>query len=513
MSAPDNYSDADSDSDVSAPASSRRRRAKNKKRKRRERPEPNYDDLFVFGYGSTLFRNDEVARSIEDGQMLMRWRDDEVADLTLDRYDVRNLLDNESQFYQRGPELSSDGHDSECEKERYLDIDSEEEKLFDMSEDERNAYVADKRKRRRWAEEDKLYAYNYDTSALLSQPQEEVREDYKPKYPAPDGVMLPRTERIAQIIEKTADFIRQSNNPQIEIMIQAKQAGNPDFSFLNIKDPCYPYFKHVLMLMRTGLFAYGGRDESEQEEEDAQEEVAQPETTQPGSSDQTPAAGQESERDGQILYDPAQTEAESRSALHQSTAGPDNQVVHDPTAPEATGMPLELQERIEKTARFVARNGNAFESKIKQKNAGDSKFAFLNPWNEHHAYYRAKVKEVQEGGTAAVTNGPNAANEPPVIAPPIVQPGDAASGAEVTSNLPVPSLNSEGIAPAGEDTLVTKTLESAKVERLQKAKQFLENLRARRTSVPSGPSKSKVGQSGDGKDGQQGMAAAAVIVK
>lgn len=46
----------------------------------------------------------------------------------------------------------------------------------------------------------------------------------------------------------------------MEIVIQAKQANNPSFSFLNKEDPLYPYYRHVKVLLQTGLFAYGGDD-------------------------------------------------------------------------------------------------------------------------------------------------------------------------------------------------------------------------------------------------------------
>ncbi len=49
----------------------------------------------------------------------------------------------------------------------------------------------------------------------------------------------------------------------MEIVIQAKQANNPSFSFLNKDDPLYPYYKHVRLLLQTGLFAYGGSDQED----------------------------------------------------------------------------------------------------------------------------------------------------------------------------------------------------------------------------------------------------------
>ena len=56
-----------------------------KSKKRPPRPQPNHDDLVICGYGSNVFRNDDLAYSIDKGDMLVRWRDDESVNLTIDR--------------------------------------------------------------------------------------------------------------------------------------------------------------------------------------------------------------------------------------------------------------------------------------------------------------------------------------------------------------------------------------------------------------------------------------------
>lgn len=59
----------------------------------------------------------------------------------------------------------------------------------------------------------------------------------------------------------------------------------------------------------------------------------------------------------------------------------------------------EMYEVISKTAAFVAKAGSSLESKIKEKNLGNPKFGFLNPWNEFHAYYRSQVEYfISQGG-------------------------------------------------------------------------------------------------------------------
>lgn len=60
----------------------------------------------------------------------------------------------------------------------------------------------------------------------------------------------------------------------------------------------------------------------------------------------------------------------------------------------------EIYEVISKTAAFVAKAGPSLESKIKEKNFGNPKFGFLNPWNEFHAYYRSQVDYFTSHGSA-----------------------------------------------------------------------------------------------------------------
>jgi len=56
--------------------------------------------------------------------------------------------------------------------------------------------------------------------------------------------------------------------------------------------------------------------------------------------------------------------------------------------------PPDLRLIVDKTARFVAKNGKVFESRILQKNDKDLKFGFLRPNNPYHKYYQAKVDEL-----------------------------------------------------------------------------------------------------------------------
>lgn len=83
------------------------------------------------------------------------------------------------------------------------------------------------------------------------------------------------------------------------------------------------------------------------------------------------------------------------------------------TTPTTTGHPMivpppEIRRIVEKTAEYYLRGGRALEDKIRVENAANVKFAFLNPNDPYHPYYRAQVEVVMrrsrgeevEGGVA-----------------------------------------------------------------------------------------------------------------
>ncbi|KAJ1613597.1 Pre-mRNA splicing factor SF3a [Cryptosporidium canis] len=58
--------------------------------------------------------------------------------------------------------------------------------------------------------------------------------------------------------------------------------------------------------------------------------------------------------------------------------------------------PLELRTTIDKTASFVAKNGEEFESRILSE-SGSAKFTFLNKDNPFHLYYKKRIEDFKNG--------------------------------------------------------------------------------------------------------------------
>jgi splicing factor 3A subunit 1 len=108
-------------------------------------------------------------------------------------------------------------------------------------------------------------------------------------------------------------------------------------------------------------------------------------------------------------------------------------------ADEGVGIiypPAEIRSIVDKTAEFVARNGEQFESKILASEKDNQKFGFLRPKDPYAAYYRFKIKEIRDaasGGsdptqTAAVPGDDDAAKPPDEPAQPAAAPLDPEQG-------------------------------------------------------------------------------------
>ncbi|UKJ90366.2 splicing factor 3 subunit 1 [Theileria orientalis] len=70
------------------------------------------------------------------------------------------------------------------------------------------------------------------------------------------------------------------------------------------------------------------------------------------------------------------------------------------TTEEVIFPPLYIRSVIDKTAQFVAKNGQHFENRIRfdQSNSSgtnNNKFSFLDPQNAYHLYYKLKLSEIQ----------------------------------------------------------------------------------------------------------------------
>jgi hypothetical protein len=230
------------------------------------------------------------------------------------------------------------------DEERYQDLDSEEEKLNEMSEDEREIYLEIKRERKR-KEKEKGEETDEDTKSDSSVDIEE-----------------PSTEKQRKIIEKTAKFVTESSNPQIEIIIQAKQSSNPLFKFLNKNDVLYPYYERICLLMKMGLYTY------------SKEEI--------NNSEINNNTNNERKMKDNAIYENLPEDTTKNDKIKEDKG--ENSMEKNDEEKKFEDLEKNIPENIkiiiEKMANYIARNGTEFETLVRQKNIGDERFSFMQPW-------------------------------------------------------------------------------------------------------------------------------------
>ncbi|XP_076282766.1 suppressor of white-apricot isoform X2 [Lasioglossum baleicum] len=257
-------------------------------RKKNGEEEP--QELLVFGYSCKLFRDDDKAKMIDQGKHLIPWMGDNT--LKIDRYDGRGAL-GDLRIYEPPPGgfdqrtiLTEEELKVEqlCDEERYRSLYN--------NELEDSVYHEEEMKRLHQALDSETtysqvaYSYNEEgngpkiaceDSQSPKQSEGSQEEDQAfvppPELEIPDGISLPETQKLNAIITKTALFISRQGG-QMEILIKAKQANNPQFSFLSIDGRLHPYYRYILDAIKSGK--YNPEKQPEKEESEHEE----------GSSDQ-----------------------------------------------------------------------------------------------------------------------------------------------------------------------------------------------------------------------------------
>ncbi|XP_015113112.1 splicing factor, suppressor of white-apricot homolog isoform X1 [Diachasma alloeum] len=236
-------------------------------RKKNVEEEP--QELLVFGYSCKLFRDDEKAKMIDQGKHLIPWMGDSA--LKIDRYDGRGALGDLRMYeppsggFDQRTVLTEDELKVEqlCDEERYRS-------LYNNDAEESMYHEEEMKRLHQALGNEHTYgqvAYNYDDQdsqtaigedSQSPKPSEGSQEEDQafvlpPELEVPEGTILPDTQKLDAIITKTALFISRQGS-QMEILIKAKQANNPQFSFLSIDGPLHPYYKIVLEGIKSGKY-------------------------------------------------------------------------------------------------------------------------------------------------------------------------------------------------------------------------------------------------------------------
>lgn len=188
-----------------------------------------------------------------------------------------------------------------------------------------------------------------------------------PILDVPPDIIVPPTQKLARIIEKTANFIS-SQGTQMEIIVKAKQANNPMFQFLHFDTALHPFYRHILAAIRNGSYFVPAEDPVESDEKE------------------------ECKNNGHVN----ESDSESENYLHPSLQPKaSDQAVHRASDTNSTEDVQPIQPStdvrllMDKTASYMSRNGRHLESAVQSK--GDPRFVFLNPEHAFHGYYIQKL--------------------------------------------------------------------------------------------------------------------------
>ncbi|CAK9302677.1 unnamed protein product [Gordionus sp. m RMFG-2023] len=214
----------------------------------------NDEPLLVFGYASKIYRDDEKALYIHKGHQLIPWMGDN--NILIDRYDCRGYLPEINVFKNDWQYNGEEAHiEKLCEEERYLAL------FKNISQEEEHHTEELKRLHQEIALDESKYSqinfkYEDGSNKVVSNNNEEDDEEkYIPStnLQIPHNMDMPSTIKENYIIEMTASFVSKQG-PQMEIVMKAKQARNPQFSFMNYDHKLFPYYKHVIKMIKDNKY-------------------------------------------------------------------------------------------------------------------------------------------------------------------------------------------------------------------------------------------------------------------
>ncbi|ORZ14589.1 alternative splicing regulator-domain-containing protein [Absidia repens] len=352
-------------------------------------------DIMAFGYASNIYNDKVLAQKIEDGAFLVPWQSNtDYSHRMFDRYDIRHLLDHVEEFgaQQITQQLGNDWRDPtdiECDQERYVDLDSEEELLFDMDDaEDREAHLAEKKRRRSRATTGHMYHYDYGSTSPPSIPLtiaersaniQQVAQEFN--IPTSSTMIVPTNDdnsssdgptdkespglafivETAQIIVGRAQTGSQPANV-CEIQFQVRHSHDRRYDFLNKQHVYYPFYQHVRRHLESNY---------------------QP----PPPQQRTPLIKkQDIKRIGGLV------DYGSSSSSDEDEDGEGQQQQQQQCGNQTTqNIPSDVKETIDKMAASVAKVGLDLEQKIRHLRSQDPRFAFLQPHHPHHSYYQKQL--------------------------------------------------------------------------------------------------------------------------
>ncbi|KAF8774591.1 Protein suppressor of white apricot like protein [Argiope bruennichi] len=286
-------------------------------------------------------------------------------------------------------------------------------------------------------------AFSYDSAEAEQSAEPEAVKVEEPEdvlYQVPEGLSIPKgmevpyTMKIHAIIEKTALFVSEQGG-QMEIIIKMKQQGNPQFAFMHLDNPLYPYYKHLVNVIKSGTYKPApARKVSRSEDEDDDGHYLHP-SLMSGRQEPVPkftvptinfrrsyddsysvlVRNLQQHRKEEAASPAPELEQNSNEGSENTSSTSDeenNELKNSEPSfvPQIIPPPPDIQPIIDKMAEYVGKNGEDFETIVKSKN--DKRFDFLHSWHEYHNYYiykRNLIKTTVKSQSSPVSE--NATND------------------------------------------------------------------------------------------------------
>ena len=227
----------------------------------------------------------------------------------------------------------------------------------------------------------------------------------------PSDIATPPTEKLFNVIEKTALLISKQG-PQMEILLKAKQAGNPVFDFLSLEHPLHKFYKHLLMMVKTKQY------KKKEAPPPAVSLVPQYSDMAHMTPDLAPKIiSIPYKRSEDCSYSQLITKLQ-KFAPNPAPPPPPAVTLKPPSPVQASAPPPppsaelppgpivipppDLQTIVDKMASYVARNGRSFEEVVRTKD--EERFSFLCNEDKHHNYYLHKLAIYTTGRVSSAIN-------------------------------------------------------------------------------------------------------------
>ncbi|XP_064975793.1 uncharacterized protein LOC135618657 isoform X1 [Musa acuminata AAA Group] len=430
-------------------------------------------DLAVEGRHALLFDDDATAAFVNARDALVPWSGDPA--LLIDRYDVRHLLD---RIPPRPPVRAAsrlcevpavDGvTSSQLDRERYLDLPLSGPDADPGGDDDARGSLSGTTKDSDGTYQAVPFSYGNTANAVDSKNSDSglTNSCYRPPFLIPERLQcnLPPTEKLHQIIARTATFVSQHGG-QSEIVLRVKQGDNPTFGFLMPDHHLHEYFRFLVehpQLLKSDTSTTKAQEEENLEEKkdkmlasdsgalsllgsfygtaedddgshEADTEVLGSVYTSIADIAAVPQKAEQPymalEGKGEIkslaapVVSKDKTVSIKRKLPAKSTLvnGPYGKNARDgnPILPGLVEQPrssvsgrsdvksvlLEppsfLKRMIDKIVEFILRNGKEFEAVLIEQDKTVGRFPFLLPSNQYHPYYLKVLEGARQGNTGS----------------------------------------------------------------------------------------------------------------